>query len=252
MRVTILGSGTSIPVPDRFPAGYLVQEDGTNMLIDIGPGTLRRLAQAGVKPDEITAVLLTHFHTDHTGDLPALLFTLRDPLFAGRPPLRLIAHHGLAEWLDHLTAAWPWLAADGYALSVEEIGPGSFPVEQLTVKAVRVAHTPQSLAYRIESPDGGIFTFSGDVEPCSGLIEAARNADLFICDCSFPDGQGVPGHMTPGLAGEHAEKAGARRLCLTHFYPQCDGHDLEAQARATFSGKVLLAEDLMKVEIRGY
>ena len=71
MRVTILGSGTAVPVADRFPAGYLVRAGGTTLLLDLGPGTLRRLAQTGVGLEAIDAVLLTHYHTDHCADLAA-------------------------------------------------------------------------------------------------------------------------------------------------------------------------------------
>ena len=76
LRLTVLGSGTAIPVRDRFPAGYLVQSKDSNVLIDCGPGTLRRLAETGVDLDAIDAVLLTHYHTDHCADLAALLFAL--------------------------------------------------------------------------------------------------------------------------------------------------------------------------------
>ena len=87
MRLTVLGSGTAVPVPDRFPAGYLVERGASKVLVDCGPGSLRRLAQAGVSPAELDAVLLTHYHTDHCADLAALLFALRSPHLRARPPL---------------------------------------------------------------------------------------------------------------------------------------------------------------------
>ena len=80
-------------------------------------------------------------------------------------------------------------------------------------------------------------------------MELARGSHLFVCDCAFPDEHREPGHLTPGLAGKAAEAAGAKKLCLTHFYPQCEGHDLAAEARATFSGEIVLAEDLMPFDL---
>jgi len=68
-----------------------------------------------------------------------------------------------------------------------------------------------------------------------------------VCDAAFPDGQRVEGHLTPSLAGSHAQRARARRLMLTHFYPQCEGHDLRAQAASTFDGAIELAADLQSV-----
>ena len=89
MQVTVLGSGTAIPVPGRFPAGYLVEIPDTVAMVDCGPGTLRRLAMSGVGLDRLDALLLTHYHTDHCADVAALLFALRSPHFAGRRPLRV-------------------------------------------------------------------------------------------------------------------------------------------------------------------
>ena len=249
MEVTILGSGTAVPVPDRFPSGVLVVVDGLVVVVDMGPGVLRRLAQAGYGPGQIDTVLLTHFHTDHTADLSALLFALLNPAFAGRPPLKLIGNVGLRTLLDHLTAAWPWLAPRNYELEVVEIGPGTFSIGEVEVNAVRIEHTAASLGYRLTAPCGASVALSGDADVCDGLAEVAAGTDLFICEASFPDDQYVSGHLTPSLAGAAAARAGTRKLCLTHFYPECDGHDLLAQARTTFDGEVVLAEDLMRFEL---
>ena len=249
MRVTILGSGTSVPASGRFPAGVLVEAAGTALLVDAGPGTLRHLPDAGVGLERIGAVLLTHYHTDHTADLAALLFALRNPRYRGRPRLRVLGAAGLRGFVGHLTAAWPWLDPRGeYELSLEEIAPGSFDVGPFRVVAFSIRHTIQSLAYRFEA-DSAAAAISGDADVCDGLVDVARGADLFVCECSFPDAQRVEGHLTPKLAGEAAAKAGVKTLCLTHFYPECEGTDLAAQARATFGGKIVLAEDLMRFEL---
>lgn len=245
MDVTILGSGTAVPDSDRFPSGVLVRSGDQTVLIDIGPGTLRRLAAAGVGPDEVTAVLLTHYHTDHTADLPSLLFALRNPRYRGRPPLRVLGSAGLRTFVGHLTDAWPWLAPDGgYELTLEEISPGPHQLGDLLVTAVSILHTPQSLAYRLEDQDGRVAAFSGDADVCEGLVEVAQGADLFVCEAAFPDSCRTPGHLTPSLAAEAAKQAGVRTLCLTHFYPECEGHDLAAQAGAVFDGQIVLATDL--------
>jgi ribonuclease BN (tRNA processing enzyme) len=95
MQLTILGSGTAIPSGERFPAGYLLASGGARVMVDCGPGTLRRLAQAGCSLAQLDAVLLTHFHTDHCADLAALLFALRSPRFGGRGPLHVFGATGL-------------------------------------------------------------------------------------------------------------------------------------------------------------
>lgn len=249
MQVTILGSGTAVPVPGRFPSGVLVEAGDQKILVDIGPGVLRRLAETGVGLEEITCVLLTHYHTDHTADVAALLFGLRNPRYAGRPPLRIKGAEGLVEFLGHLTAAWPWLQPKEYELQVEEIGPSSFALGNVQVLAVPIHHTAQSLAYRITDGAGRSVALSGDADVCEGLAEVAAATDLFICDSAFPGACRTEGHLTPGLAGEWAQKAGTRKLCLTHFYPECDGHDLLSEARETFAGEIVLAEDLMRFDL---
>lgn len=248
MRVTILGSGTAVPSSERFPASVLVQASGTSLLVDAGPGSLRRLAATGLGLEQLDAVLLTHFHTDHCADVAALLFALRNPRYQGRPPLRLLAHEGLRGWLDHLTAAWPWLAPKGYELSVEEIAPGEHRLGAVQITAHPIEHTAESLAYRLTAGARSV-AISGDADVCGGLVEVARDADLFVCESAFPDDHRTQGHLTPSLAAEAATHAQARHLCLTHFYPECEGHDLRAQARAHYQGPLTLATDLLRFEL---
>lgn len=251
MEVVILGSGTAVPEPDRFPAGYLVRGDDVPLtLVDLGPGVLRRFAQAGESLADLDLVLLTHYHTDHCADLTALLFALRNPGFAGRKRLRLRGHAGLRTLLERIEAAWPWCRQGDYELDVEEIGPGPHEIEGLRVEAARIEHTAASLGYRITDPSGAVAAFSGDATYCDGLIATARAADFFVCDAAFPTAEPGEGHMTPTEAGRAAAAADARTLCLTHFYPACHGHDLAAEARTQFDGRVVLATDLWTYDLR--
>ena len=247
MRVTVLGSGTAVPVIDRFPAGYLVQDHGRNLLVDLGPGTLRRLPQVGLGLGDVHAVLLTHYHTDHCADLAPLLFGLRNPAFAAVERLRVVGAPGLRALHASLAAAWPWVERLPFELVLDEIAPGELEVEDLQVTAVDVEHTDASLGYRVQGSSGRVVAFSGDAVDCAGLIPLARDADVFVCDSAFPSAAPGPGHMTPTEAGRAAQRAGARKLVLTHFYPECDGHDLVAEARAVFDGEVVMAADLLQL-----
>src|SRR5262249_11353299 len=152
-----LGSGTAVPNAERFPSGVLVQSDDAAILIDAGPGVLRRLPQIGVGLEQITAVLLTHYHTDHCADVASLLFALRNPRYRGRPVLHLRGAAGLSRWLGLRTQAWPWLEPHEYQLDVREIAPGTFSLADLPITAVPIRHTAQSLAYRIEGASGRVF-----------------------------------------------------------------------------------------------
>lgn len=248
MQLVVLGSGTAVPEADRFPAGYLLRTARTRVLVDCGPGTLRRLAQAGVGLDELDGVLLTHYHTDHCADVAALLFALRSPRYAGRRPLPIYGAPGLVRLVGKLTEAWPWLEPRGYRLDLLEHTPGRWAIGELQVEAIAIRHTAQSLGYRV-TENGRTAAFSGDADECDALVDLARAAEVFVCDAATPDGQKLEGHLTPGLAADYAQRAEAQRLLLTHFYPECHGVDLAAQARARFAGEVVCATDLLAMPV---
>lgn len=245
MQVTILGSGTAVPSFARFPTGYLVESQGRTVVVDLGPGVLRRLAQVGRGPEHLDAVVLTHFHTDHCADVAALLFALRNPRYAGKA-LTIAGPVGLCDLVADLTRAWPWLAPRECVVTLRELAAGTVELAGFEVGAVPVLHTAASLAYRFSDGSVRAVAFSGDADECEGLVTVARGCELFVCEAAFPDGQKQPGHLTPSLAAAHAERAGCTTLCLTHFYPECEGHDLLASARTRYSGRVVLAEDLMR------
>jgi ribonuclease BN (tRNA processing enzyme) len=255
MRVTLLGTGTAVPTPDRFPAGVLVEAGDETILIDAGPGVVRRLAAAGVSPDRVTTVLLTHYHPDHCADLVALLFALRNPHLAGRGPLRMRGAPGLLRLLDDLFTAWPrWLEpGDAYQLDAREIGPGSFGLDGVEVTASPVVHTVHSLAYRVrEEGSDATVVVTGDVDEGEGVVDAARGADVLVCDAAFPDAHAQERHLTAADAGRAAAEAGVRLLCLTHFYPhEWKGHDPQGEAEAAFAGRVVVGHDLLRLELPG-
>lgn len=245
MQVTILGSGTAVPSFQRFPAGYLVEADGSALAVDLGPGVLRRLAQVGCGIERLDAVILTHYHTDHCADVAALLFALRNPRYAGKK-LTIAGAPGLRSLIADLTRAWPWLEPRGCTVELVEVEPGVMEIAGFEVVAVPVVHTAQSLAYRVGDGFGAMAAFSGDADVCDGLVEVARDVDLFVCEAAYPDELRQVGHLTPKLAAQHAAAAECGVLCLTHFYPECQGVDLVGQAAAAFSGTIVLAEDLMQ------
>jgi ribonuclease BN (tRNA processing enzyme) len=122
-----------------------------------------------------------------------------------------------------------------------------FELGGLVVDTAPTVHRPESVAYRVSDGAGRSMVYSGDTDFSEDLISLARGADLFICESALPDAQKVEGHLTPSEAGKMADRAGVDTLVLTHLYPDCDGVDLVAQSRKTFSGKVVVASDLMRL-----
>jgi len=92
-------------------------------------------------------------------------------------------------------------------------------------------------------------TVSGDTDMSENLVALARGTDVLICECSMPDGSKISGHLTPSEAGISAQRAEAKKLVLTHFYPPCDDVDVVRQASKTFSGEIIRAEDLMVLDV---
>lgn len=251
MELIVLGSGTAVPNPKRGQAGYLVRGPAGAILVDAGLGTLQKLATLGISLAEPDAAAFTHLHLDHTAELAPLLFALRNSGIGRTKALSLAGAPGFRDFYARLRKMYgAWVEPLGYPLEIEEIGDRPVSLGGFTLRAFPVAHTPQSVAYRVEEPAGGkTVAFSGDADVCEGLVEAARGADLAVFECSFPDGRKVEGHLTPGEAGEVASRSGAKRLLLTHFYPECEGEDLLGPCRSRYAGEILLAEDLLRVSL---
>ena len=251
MEGRILGSGTAVPHPRRGTAGNLVRRSGATILIDTGLGTLQKLAILGISPAEPDAVAFTHLHLDHTAELAPLLFCLRNVGIGRTKTLTLLGAPGLRDFYERLRRMYgSWVEPEGYPLEIEEISDRPVSLGSLVLTGFPVMHTPQSLAFRVEDPGTGkAAAFSGDTDLCEGLVAAARDADVAVFECSFPDEHKVEGHLTPGEAGTAASSARVRKLVLTHFYPECEGADILGQCRATFSGEIILAEDLLRIPI---
>jgi ribonuclease BN (tRNA processing enzyme) len=248
--VTVLGSGSILVTPERNCAGYLLRSPLADdpILIDPGPGTLRRLAEAGVAAGTIARVFVSHFHIDHHADLLALLFARRVPGFDARAKtFTVVAPTGMKRILDAWTSVYgKWIHDPG--LTLIELEPGDRFFDDFTLRARRTRHTDHSLCYRFEFPGGKTFTYSGDSDECDELTQAAREADLFACECSLPEEHYVEGHLTPLRAGRVAARARVKNLLLTHFYPPCDRIDVAAECAREFTGNVLVARDLETYE----
>jgi ribonuclease BN (tRNA processing enzyme) len=249
MEVTVLGSGTSIPSSERASPGYWVQVAEEHLLLDGGTGTIHQFAQAGGRVETLDRVLYTHYHPDHVGDFPHLLFALRSPAIGRQSPLWVGGPRGLKRHHRLLGELYgPWVTSLPFTLDLHELTAGTIDFGAWRLTACPVPHSDASLAYRIDAPEGS-FAYSGDTDFSEELIGLAHGADLLICECAFPDDHKVTGHLTPSLAGELAARAGVKRLLLTHFYPACAGRDLLTPCQKHFDGQIDLARDLMRLRV---
>ncbi len=255
-KLIILGSGTCVPSLRRSSCSLLVCGRRERLLLDLGTGTIHQLLRAGYSIDEVDAVLLSHFHPDHAGELPGFLFSTKYPQPVGRTrPLRILAGEGLGEFYSLLKDAYKAsfeLPQELVQLrELEGKGRAAAPglLNEFSLEWTAVEHRLESRAYRITTPEGRSLVYSGDTDYSEQLIELARGADLLVCESAFPDEHRQPGHLTPSLAGEIAARAGVGQLVLTHFYPVCEQYDLAAECRHTYQGPLILAEDLLEIAL---
>ena len=253
VEACVIGSGTGIPNPRRRPPALVLRFEGYLLLFDCGAGTIWALAEAGLDFRDLDCIWLSHFHPDHTGDLAPLLFAARSPLYGRKKPLLIGGASGLKQFYRRLSEVYGrWIELEPALLSLKEIEPTdattiNLPFGKLYTMAM--AHTNESLGYRLETLDGLVVSYSGDTDYCSNAVALGRDADLFFCECSFPDHLKVEGHLSPRWAGRIAREARCKRLVLIHLYPVCDETDVIAACRRDYSGDVVVAEDFMRFRL---
>jgi len=252
VRLTVLGTGTVALSARRSCAGYLLETDDVRLLLDCGSGVTRRLAELGLDWLGITHVALTHFHIDHHGDLPTLIFAWKYGVLPARStPVEIIGPPGTRGLLDGLAAAYgDWVTAPGFPCTVRELPPGETMRlgSALDLSCISVPHTPESVAYSMVR-GGRRIVYTGDTGPSEALAAWARDCDLLVCECSLPAAMAIPEHLTPEQCGALAAAGNARHLVLTHFYPPVEQVDVRALVADTFVGPVTMAHDGWNIDI---
>lgn len=271
MKVTLLGTGSPLPSPDRAGPATLVQAGDATILVDCGRGVVMRMAAAGVLPVGLSAVLLTHLHSDHVTDLNDVVTTqwvMSPP--AAAVPLRIVGPPGTG---DVVAAVRAMLALDERyrldhhadlheppVLHVVEVSPGdTFEVGGARVTVHATDHRPvaPTVGYRITDADGRVAAIAGDTVPCAGLDELCRDADLYVQTVVRADlVAAIPNarlhdildyHSTVEQAAHTATRAGVKTLVLTHYVPPlAPGTEdtWRALAAAHFAGEIVLGDDL--------
>ncbi|WP_231123026.1 MBL fold metallo-hydrolase [Nocardioides sambongensis] len=247
MRVTVVGCSGSYPGPGSPASSYLVQtrdpDDPSrvwSLVLDLGNGALGAL-QRYVDPLAIDAVLLSHLHADHCVDMTSY-YVLRKYHPSGQQPR--IPVWGPKGTARRLARAYDLPRKPGMREEFEfrTFSAEPFTVGPFTVEAAEVDHPVPAWAMRV-SAHGKVVSYSGDTGPTPALLDIAADADLFLCEASFRDGDDNPPnlHLTGVEAGEAATKAGVRRLVVTHVPPWHEAEGIFAEAVSAFDGPCELA-----------
>jgi ribonuclease BN (tRNA processing enzyme) len=221
-------------------SAYLLRDGDATVLVDCGPGTAVSLARSGWL-GRIDAVIITHEHADHAADVIGLGYAHRfpDPL----PRIPLLAPASALSVLRRLDGLFAVPTLPQMAKTIES----SFELEalsldgapatlagQLRLAAYPARHAVPSAALRFSAGPHTV-TFSSDTGTCDALVDAARRADLFLCEATYleasPEELTLHGHLTPGLAAAVAQRASVRRLALTHLSRASDAEAAIAAAR---------------------
>ena len=257
MRVTVLGKSPAWQDAGGACSGYLVEEDGCVLLVDCGNGVFGKLRER-VDYTSVDTVVISHMHADHFFDLfpfaYGLLLTPRQqPVpVAGWPGTsdparpRLITPIGGRAIVRSISSAWGDEALVESAFQLEEYeATSTFQVGPFTLRFAEVPHYILTFAIEVRTQDGKRVTFGADCCPNDALVEFARDTDLLVVEATLPrpERTGIRGHLTPGEAGDHARRAGAKSVLLTHVSDELDGDWVKAEGAAGFGAPVALAAD---------
>lgn len=233
MRLTVLGCAGTFPGPDSPCSSYLVEADGFRLLVDAGNGALGALQRHADLLD-VDAIVVSHLHGDHYLDLLPYAYVRR---YHPQAPLPRLVVHAPAGIHDKLDGGLP--ASHGLRHEVYDLRPltgGRLEIGPFTVTLARMPHPVECYGMRLAA-GGRTLTYSADTGPGSALLTLARDADALLCEAAFGVDDGPPNlHLTGRQAGEHAARAGAGRLLLTHLVPWTDAERTCADAASTYGG----------------
>ncbi len=223
MQLTILGMNGPFPAPHGATSGYLVTAGTTALAMDLGSGCLAQLT-ARMAPENLTALLLSHWHYDHCADVLPLIFRLEA---CAQEPLHIYAPADESSPIRKAVQACT-------KIILHDVRPGdSLNIGGLTVTAFPARHPVPAVMYRVTDSQRTL-CYTGDTNTIDGLVEFARGADLLLADGLFPTAAWAEGkpHLSAAHAAQLAQDAGAKQLVITHLNPMIDPETLLKEARS--------------------
>ena len=251
MELIALGTSASFPAAGGACSGYLVRHDSTELLLDCGTGVLSRLQQE-TTVRALTAIVISHFHPDHYIDLVPMRYGLHYGIEAPFRPKLYLPPGGIAL-LERIGIGLR--NAPSYfsnAFDLHEYDPESaLRLGSLSLTFQRTTHDEPTWAIAVNDGEHR-FVYTADTRESDEVDRFASGADLLLCEATYPDDlDTIPSHnhLTSRQAGELAQRAGAARLVLTHFWPGIELSRYAADAATAFSGPIELAEPGLRFRI---
>lgn len=255
MKLTVLGSGTSVPHPKRSSSGYWIATQGGTLLLDCSPSAIHRMAQENLDWANLDAIWISHFHLDHCGGIAPFLFGTK---YASDTqdrvkPLRVFGPKGLRQLLEGFDKANDYgLFEQPFPLEIIEVEPLEMFYILLGLEAVALStpHTGESHAIHLRNSNGKTLVYTADTGPTDVLAAFARKVDLLVLECSFVKNKPVGKHLELAEAIYLIRKAEPEKAILTHLYPEWDEVDFDTEVGRFSTGcEVIEAVDGLKLTV---
>jgi ribonuclease BN (tRNA processing enzyme) len=247
MRVTVLGFQSPYPGPGGATAGYLVQTDRVNLLLDCGSGVISQLGKH-LPPYALDALILSHYHNDHIADVGVLQYGLMvHQLFGDRAadqPLPIYAPREPAEWANRMN----YREATRFHPVDER---SKLVIGDAELSFLRTDHPVPCLAVKVTS-GGKTLVYGADSGPGTEWTDFAEQADLFICESTYVERtkpQHPNGHLSVKQAAHVAQQLQCRSLLLTHLYHTYQPGEVKTEAAAYTHGRCYVAEIGLQIEL---
>ncbi|GAB4480605.1 MAG: MBL fold metallo-hydrolase [Anaerolineae bacterium] len=250
-KLIILGSASAVPSAEHENTHMVLIGEQSVVLIDCTGRALVSLGKAGVGVEDLTDVILTHFHPDHVSGMPGLLMSAW--LMGRKNPLRVYGLHHCLQRVEDLMMAFHWEDWTGFFPVAFHHIPEQEDIPVLDNNDFRITGSPvrhyvPTMGLRVlVKKTGYVFAYSSDTVPCPETVRLARGADLLIHEAT---GDEPLGHSSAEQAGAIAQEAGVRQLGLIHYNVHTDTAHLVREAQRAFNGPVVLCEDLMAFDLR--
>lgn len=248
-KIVILGSANAVSDEHHDNTHMLLMMGDRNVLIDCGSNPLWRLSKVGIEIEQLTDLIVTHFHPDHISGAPLLMNGMW--LLGRRRELHI---HGLTYTLDRLKSLfdlydwkkWPdFFPVIFHQLPNQEMAP-VINTNRLRIYSSPVNHLIPTVGLRVEFvQEGKVMAYSCDTEPCAQVLRLSTDVDVLIHEAAGTS----KGHSSPAQAAEIARQANAKALYLIHYPALVENKNIWVEeARQVFSRPVVLAEDFLTLE----
>jgi len=239
MRLTVIGCSGSFPGPDSPASSYLLEADGFRLLMDMGNGALGVL-QRHAELFGIDAICVSHLHVDHCIDLSSYWVARQYAPGGPKPPIPVYGPRGTAERIAGFGGED--VASFRARFEVHELEPRSLEIGPFRITTERMNHPVETFGFRFEHGDSKL-AYSADTGVTDALVRLAEDVDVLLSEASFQSDRSNPPdlHLTARQAGEHAARAGAGQLVLTHLVPWYDRERSLAEAAESYCGPLSAA-----------